>query len=312
MWQRIQASPNPMLWALALAGLIVAVTAILLYKTVGQTTPLILQLSPSFFFWLGMGYMALLLLAAAVFHIYRSAPGPTLVGGILPIAVPWFGALGAVTISLEGVFLFNSQWEHKFNYWHIGRPLFGAVLGIVAFFIFIVIVSAAGSAPNFLDGRAPSLGKDYIIFYVVAFLVGYREATFRELIKRATDLVLKPGATAATAAALTIKVNGKIAPTIDFPQTAAGTTSKLTVEVQNSGTVPVTSPTATLTADAGTTTGVFSIVDQVSGKGDLAPSRSRTVEVSFTPPATGTFGATLTIAAANLAAPKTLRVTGQS
>ena len=74
-------------------------------------------------------------------------------------------------------------------------PLFGAVLGIVAFFIYVVIVSASGTLQSFRGGGASSTvaAKDFIIFCVVAFLVGYREETFRELIKRATDLILKPG-----------------------------------------------------------------------------------------------------------------------
>src|SRR5207249_368955 len=109
------------------------------------------------FFWLGMIYTALLLLMAAVYNLTKEQnAGATVVGGILPIAVPWFGALGAVTISLEGVFLWNNQWDRKYNYWHIGRPLFGAVLGIVAFFLFVVIVSASGSSPKFLEGQSGS------------------------------------------------------------------------------------------------------------------------------------------------------------
>jgi hypothetical protein len=34
----------------------------------------------------------------------------------LPIAVPWFGAIGAVTISLEGVFKWSeSRWNPEYN-----------------------------------------------------------------------------------------------------------------------------------------------------------------------------------------------------
>src|SRR5207248_634808 len=146
-----------------------------------------------FFFWLSMMYTALLLLMAVTYLVCARDAQPTLLAGILPIAVPWFGALGAVTISLEGVFLWNDQWDRKFNYWHIGRPLFVAVLGIVASFIFVVIAVAAGSPPPFLSDEASPTAKDFIIYYVLAFLVGYREETFRELIKRATDLILKPG-----------------------------------------------------------------------------------------------------------------------
>jgi len=183
--------------------------AVLLYRAVqAGADPLILRLGPSFFFWLGMVYTALLLLMAVAYNLCFTDPKPMVLGGILPIAVPWFGALGAVTISLEGVFVWNSQWDRKYNYWHIGRPLFGAVLGIVAFFIFVVAVAASGTPPKFLDGdMASTAAKDAIVYYIVAFLVGYREETFRELIKRATDLILKP-APAPSVPAVTFRVGG--------------------------------------------------------------------------------------------------------
>ncbi len=314
--ERIQASPKSFNWGLAVAGVTVVLVAILLFGTIGHDPPRIRTLSPSFFFWLGMAYLALLLVAAAVFNIYRASPGPMLIGGILPIAVPWFGALGAVVISLEGVFLWNTQWDTKFNYWHIGRPLFGAVVGVVAFFIFIVILSAAGSAPKFLDnvpGGTPALGKDYIIFYVVAFLVGYREETFREMIKRATDLVLKPGTTPVAVPALTVKVGGAAATAIAFPKTAAGSTANAKVDIQNSGAAPLISPNVALAATGSTAAAVFSVVaDQISGKGDLAVGQARGVELSFAPPATGKFTGTLTISASNLTSPKVITVSGEA
>ena len=31
------------------------------------------------------------------------------------------------------------------------------------------------------------------IYHVLAFIVGYREETFRDLLKRVTDLILRPG-----------------------------------------------------------------------------------------------------------------------
>ncbi len=71
--------------------------------------------------------------------------------------------------------------------WHIARPFLGAVVGSVGFLIFIVVIRAtcttvsAGTAA----GRAA--------FDLVAFLVGYREEVFRQLLKRATDVLFAPG-----------------------------------------------------------------------------------------------------------------------
>ena len=52
----------------------------------------------------------------------------------------------------------------------------------------------AGSEPTTVNAT---------VFDVVAFLVGYREQSFRELIKRATDLLLRPADTPPTPPAAT-------------------------------------------------------------------------------------------------------------
>jgi len=130
-------------------------------------------------FRLGVFYMISLLgLAAAYFLVTPLRDLLPLQWGIVPLAVPWWGALGAVTISLYGVFFHSTKWDPSFNYWHIGRPFLGAVLGTVGYLIFIVVINATGAKAN-TAGNA--------VYYLVAFLVGYREKTFQMLIQRATD-----------------------------------------------------------------------------------------------------------------------------
>ncbi len=58
--------------------------------------------------------------------------------------------------------------------------------------MFLVIVDSAAAQPKNMNAA---------VFDVVAFLVGYREETFRSLIKRATDLLLSPGAPQADSSA---------------------------------------------------------------------------------------------------------------
>jgi hypothetical protein len=297
-----------------LAALVVIGGAVLLYQA-GRAgaDPRIMRLGPSFFFWLGMGYTALLLLMATAYNLRSTGPRPMMLGGILPIAVPWFGALGAVTISLEGVFVWNSQWDRKFNYWHIGRPLFGAVLGIVAFFIFVVTVAASGTPPKFLDGDAASTSaKDFIVYYIVAFLVGYREETFRELIKRATDLILKPGSPTPSAPAVTFKVGGVEASEIRCPDVASPANSHVLVAVQNSGSVALVAPALAVTPVAPTPANTFGMAsDNVTGGGDLAPGQVKTVEVTFAPAAAQRYSGALTLTATNLTSPKTIPLVGR-
>jgi hypothetical protein len=108
--------------------------------------------------------------------------------GPVPLGVPWFGALGAVLISLTGVFEHEKDWDENYWPWHLARPLIGIALGVIAVLMFKAGVLAVGSTPT----AAPNTPKD-LLYYLIAFLVGYREETFRELIKRLVDIVLAPG-----------------------------------------------------------------------------------------------------------------------
>jgi hypothetical protein len=101
--------------------------------------------------------------------------------------VPWFGVLGGSLISLTGVFQHSCEWDKCFRYWHYARPFIGAVVGGVGALVFFVLSDTATTGSTAVNATA---------FDVVAFLVGYREETFRDLIKRATDLLLKPADTA--------------------------------------------------------------------------------------------------------------------
>jgi hypothetical protein len=62
--------------------------------------------------------------------------------------------------------------------------LVGAVVGSVGCLILVVVVQAANEH---------SKGTEANVYYLAAFLVGYREETFRELIKRATDAIFGGG-----------------------------------------------------------------------------------------------------------------------
>lgn len=103
--------------------------------------------------------------------------------GPVPLAIPWWGALGGVTISLTGIFRNARDWQSSYEAWHVARPILGAVVGTVGFLIFVVVIRATGSS---LDGQSAT-GR--AAFDLVAFLVGYREDIFRQLLKRATDVL---------------------------------------------------------------------------------------------------------------------------
>ena len=149
----------------------------------------ITRLSKDTIFWTSAVYAALMftfgvLHRTEVIDLFKNE------NFLVPLSIPWFGAIGAIMISLQAVFERRDDWDPAFNYWHLARPLIGATLGIMSFLILSVIVTLAGSAPPDTS-KAPTVA-DMNIFHVLAFIVGYREEKFRELLKRVTDLILQP------------------------------------------------------------------------------------------------------------------------
>ena len=135
-------------------------------------------------------YLVILFALAFIFFTNRNALAPLPNSfGSLPVGVLWFGALGAVVISLSGIFDHRTDWDPSWNYWHYTRPLIGVTLAIISVVIFQSGILAVGSRPTLKDG-APS----NLLYYLIAFVVGYREEVFRELIKRFADVILTSAA----------------------------------------------------------------------------------------------------------------------
>jgi len=110
--------------------------------------------------------------------------------GPLSVGVPWFGALGAVILSLSGIVDHRKDWDPSLIFWHFTRPLIGASLAIISVLIFQAGILAVASSP------IPSNGGSFppnLLYYLIAFVVGYRERIFRDLIKRLADIILTPG-----------------------------------------------------------------------------------------------------------------------
>jgi hypothetical protein len=144
--------------------------------------------APPWMFALQVSYLALLVaLALAYYHLAwlrHAVPNPA---GPVPLGVPWWGALGGVTISFTGIFRNANRWQSSYQLWHIARPLLGAVVGSVGYLIFIAVIRAAGLPTH--AGPQAGTGSN-VVFYLMAFITGYREEIFREMLKRATDSLL--------------------------------------------------------------------------------------------------------------------------
>jgi hypothetical protein len=104
--------------------------------------------------------------------------------GPLPFESIWFGAVGGWLISAQGIFDHNREWECKFDFWHYLRPVLGALMGTLGCLIFIVLNEAA---------TTESVTPNPTFYDVVALTIGYREASFRQLIGKLLDTVIGPG-----------------------------------------------------------------------------------------------------------------------
>jgi hypothetical protein len=215
--------------------------------------------SRGFIFWLQIVYMALLLVVAFLYGVYypqwqKQWNLPASLGPV-PFGVAWFGALGAAFISLTGVFDHANDWDPSYKYWHWARPIVGAVAGSVVVLIMQAGILAVGSAS----------AKNNTFYYIVAFLVAYREETFRELIKRAVDVVIGPGtapaapvvtgmtpATGPVAGGTVVTVNGS---GLSNVRAVSFGTANATFRVVSDGQLSITSP-------AGSAPGVVDVVLQ--------------------------------------------------
>jgi hypothetical protein len=136
-------------------------------------------------FYLQLVYLAVLAILAWSYNIGRlweplgAIPDPI---GPMPLAVPWFGALGGTLISLSGVHKHRYTWDVRFWSWHAARPVVGAAVAIVA--VMIIQVGILGT------GLTLEAGKANTFYYLVAWIAGYREETFRSMVSRLADVVL--------------------------------------------------------------------------------------------------------------------------
>jgi hypothetical protein len=288
----------------------------------------IASLGPTFFFVLALVYLVVLLLLAvgreAGVWFLDDLHDP--IAGVLPLGVPWFGALGAVTLSLYGVFDHNDHWDPKWNYWYIARPLVGIILAIIAYFTFITLINSTGltprtsatttstsittttttfepsttaspatastSVPGQAGGNATG-PSTLLLYYVLAFIVGFREDTFRSLIKRAADVLFGPGDPGPPPAGITISPSP-----VEFENVPTGAIQVATVTVTNSGTGDLKifpASTTTRGTDLLDKRHVFSLAANAVEGATISPGANASLEVHFRPESAGTYTGTLTI-----------------
>jgi hypothetical protein len=136
---------------------------------------------PAHVFILEMVYLIGLIVLLIVYKTddaFRDALPPL---GPLPIQIAWFGATGAVLAGIGDIYFHNQNWNHSYDYWHYSRPLVGAVVGCLLFYVSITLGSTKGVTPN------------TVTFDAVAFILGYADDAFRSLTAKLTQLLFAPG-----------------------------------------------------------------------------------------------------------------------
>jgi hypothetical protein len=149
---------------------------------------------PAWFFAINVTSMTLLLVAVLAYS-RDPAPSPLYWSfsfqSVVPLWVPWAGALGGATISLVGIVKHTTDWDPGYWLWHLARPLLGGVSGTIGVLIVVLVIKSVVSSPAATTpGAAPATtqvaydGPGIAILAVMAFVIGFREETFRHLIER--------------------------------------------------------------------------------------------------------------------------------
>jgi hypothetical protein len=228
----------------------------------------------------------------------------------MPLVVPWAGALGGLSISIVGVSRNFRKWgpkidtskpvrEHEgleqhldWNAWHLTRPLVGTIFGTFAVLIVVFVIGTIGVAQ---DGSIDITPAGAATLMVIAFVIGYRERTFRLLIERVVDTIFGPGpdTEAGTSYDLT--------PTqLDFEDVALNSSKILKVSIRNNGQGLLRMGAVTVSGSGFT---------KVSRIGNLAAGDLDEIEVRFSPTRPGEASGTLIVRAGGVE--KTVSLTGR-
>jgi len=257
-----------------------------------------------------MTVLAVLLLGR-LYGWFRLDTLPDPVGGMVPLVVPWAGALGGLGISFVGLVRHVGDWgprvendkraaDHPgfaqrldWNAWHVTRPFVGAIFGSVAALAVVFIFGSVGATAEGGLDLSP-LGRATL--FVVAFVVGYRDRTFRELAERVIDTVFGPGTPDDGGASYDLSPTS-----VDFGDVAVNQTKDATVTITNTGSRLLRMGTPTVTGTG---------LRRVGTTANLGAEQSGTITVRFEPTAAGQVEGSLVVKAGGVE--KTVKLTANA
>jgi phospholipase C len=134
-----------------------------------------------------------LLALIGLFVVWHKSPNfrgwfPTDLGRV-PVEAIWFAAVGGSLVSFTGIFKYNRRWLPSYTYWHWLRPVIAAFTGAVACLLLTILLNSAVS---------PGTPYSPTLYEAGGFFFGYNESAFRELLKQAGNLFVRPGGTEST------------------------------------------------------------------------------------------------------------------
>jgi hypothetical protein len=215
---------------------------------------------------------------------------PAVLGGVLPLLVPWGGALGGVCNAMIGVSRHWADFDpdrrsyqaRRWNAWYLVQLPIGAAFGTVATLIVVLFLGAIGTTTT---GEVDITPRGVAVLFVIAFVVGYRQDVFRKLVERVVDVILVPGTSTDTSD----DEGFSLTPTrLDFGKVTVGSVGHNKVAVKNLGRGLIRLPDAAFEVPKG----AFTVAGTV---GNVAGGATSAVPISFSPTAAEAYKATLTV-----------------
>lgn len=131
----------------------------------------------------------------------KRAMFPVVYHDVMPLAVPWFGALGGVANALYSMTRHWSKWDSPdgfvranervtWNVWALLQGPIGLLFGSVSVLIVVLVTGAITDSDGGVDVTPAGIG----LLCAISFAVGFRQGTFQELIKRTVDVIAGPTA----------------------------------------------------------------------------------------------------------------------
>lgn len=195
---------------------------------------------------------------------------------VLPSAVPWAGALGGVCISLVGVagHARKRDWHPDlFGYWHLTRAALGAIFGSIAVLIISLLLQ---NVKQVTPGPKGFTHAGVAVLAVIAFVVGFREETFRSLIIRVVDIILGPSPNDKASTFVLVPQ------TLDLGAAKVGNPTTGTLHLFNGSNISLTLGAEDLTTNGDGVTAVLS-----GDPASVAKGESTVITVTWTPTKAG-------------------------